>query len=138
MKHFRFSIRNLMVVVVLLGIGFAALRYPTPFWANVWYSFTLGSLTLAVPAAVYRRGEQRAFWVGFAACGWVYFMMALAPWLEREGGFQFVTTTILDIMAPHICAEGLSGAELCEWVQSPVCARATNPVASLESPGISS
>jgi hypothetical protein len=35
MKHFRFSIRGLMVVIVLLGIGFAALRYPTPFWTNV-------------------------------------------------------------------------------------------------------
>jgi hypothetical protein len=102
MKHFRFSIRGLMVVIVLMGIGFAALRYPTPFWANVWYSFTLASLTLAVPAAVYRRGEQRAFWVGFAACGWVYFLLALAPWLEREAGFQFVTTAVLDVMAPHI------------------------------------
>jgi hypothetical protein len=102
MKHFRFSIRGLMVVIVLLGIGFAALRYPTPFWTNVWYSFTVASLTLAVPAAVYRRGEQRAFWVGFAACGWVYYLLALAPWLEREAGFQLVTTTMLDLMAPHI------------------------------------
>ena len=79
MKHFRFSIRGLMFVIVLMGIGFAALRYPTPLWANVWYSLTLASLTLAVPAAVYRRGVQRAFWVGFAACGWVYFLLALAP-----------------------------------------------------------
>ena len=96
MRHFRFSIRGLMVVIVLLAMAFAALRYPTPFWANLWYSLAWPRLTLAGPAAVYRRGEQRAFWVGFAACGWVYFIMALAPWFKREGGFQFVTTTILD------------------------------------------
>jgi hypothetical protein len=28
------------------------LRFPTPFWANVWYSLTLAALTLAVPAAI--------------------------------------------------------------------------------------
>ena len=105
MRHFRFSIRGLMIVIVVLGTAFAALRYPTPLWANLWYSLTLAALTLAVPAAVYRRGEQRAFWVGFAACGWVYFVLSLAPWFERDGGFQFVTTTMLDVMAPHIVQE---------------------------------
>ena len=83
-------------------VAFAALRYPTPLWANVWYSLTLTALTLAVPAAVYRRGERRAFWVGFAVCGWVYFILALAPWLQGEAGFQLVTTTVLDLMAPRI------------------------------------
>jgi hypothetical protein len=102
MRHFRFSIRGLMVMIVLLCIAFAALRYPTPLWANVWYSMSVASITLAVPAAIYRRSEQRAFWVGFAICGWVYFILALAPWMQGEAGFQLVTTTILDLMAPHI------------------------------------
>ena len=30
------------------------------------------------------------------------FRAGTAPWLEREAGFQFVTTTVLDVMAPHI------------------------------------
>jgi hypothetical protein len=30
MRHFRFSIRGLMVVIVLLCLAFAALRFPTP------------------------------------------------------------------------------------------------------------
>jgi hypothetical protein len=102
MRHFRFSIRGLMVVIVLLCLAFAALRFPTPLWANIWFSLTVAALTLAVPAAVYRRGEQRAFWVGFAVCGWVYFILALAPWMEGEAGFQLATTTILDLMSPHI------------------------------------
>ena len=102
MRHFRFSIRGLMVVIVLLCLAFAALRFPTPFWANVWYSVTVAALTLAVPAAVYRRGEQRAFWVGFATCGWLYFVLALAPWFQTEVGFQLATTTVLDVLAPHV------------------------------------
>jgi hypothetical protein len=102
MRHFRYSIRGLMVTVVLVCVAIAALRFPTPLWANIWYSLTLAALTLAVPAAFYRQGEQRAFWVGFAACGWVYFVLALAPWLQGEGGFQLVTTTVLDLMAPRL------------------------------------
>jgi hypothetical protein len=84
MRHFRFSIRGLMVVIVLLSVAFAALRFPTPLWANVWFSLTAAALTLAVPAAVYRRGEQRAFWVGFAVCGWVYFICQQAAPTERR------------------------------------------------------
>jgi hypothetical protein len=102
MTHFTFSIRGLMVVIVLLCVAFAALRFPTPLWANVWFSLTVATLTLAVPAAIYRRGTQRAFWLGFAVCGWVYFMLALSPWFQGEGGFQLASTTILDVMSPHI------------------------------------
>ena len=75
-------------------------------WANVWYSFTLASLTLAVPAAVYRWAEQRAFWVGFAACGWV---------LLHDGSVRDNHGLDLDT---HIVQKDY--CELCR-VQSPVC-----------------
>lgn len=102
MPRFRFSVSSLMVLIVLLAAAFAALRTPSPLWANVWFSIALASLVLAIPAAVYRRAADRAFWVGFAACGWVYFVLALAPWFQTEMGFQLLTTTILDVMAPYI------------------------------------
>ncbi len=102
MQRFRFSVSSLMVMIVLLAAAFAALRTPTPLWANAWFSVALASLVLAVPAAVYRRGQERAFWVGFAAAGWVYFVLALAPWFQTEVGFQLLTTTILDVMAPYV------------------------------------
>jgi hypothetical protein len=98
----RFSIRGLMVVIVLLGLAFAALRTPSRLWANVWFSMTLAALTLAIPAAAYTRGGRRAFWVGFSTCGWVYFIIAMAPWFQSEVSFQLATTTLLDILAPHI------------------------------------
>lgn len=102
MRRFRFSVRGLMVLIVLLGTAFAGLRSPTPLWANGWFSLVLATLTLAVPAAAYCRDERRAFWVGFATCGWVYFVLTLAPWFQTEFGFQLFTTTILDIFAPYI------------------------------------
>jgi hypothetical protein len=94
-----------MVLIVLLGAAFAALRYPTPLWANMWFSLAAAASTLAIPAAVYRRGEQRAFWVGFAACGWAYFVLALMPWFQSETSFQLVTTTVLDLAAPLIISQ---------------------------------
>src|SRR5437879_6102675 len=101
MRRFRLSIGGLMMVIVLLGTAFAALRSPTPLWANGWFSLTLAALTLAIPAAVYRCGERRAFWVGFATCGWVYFVLSMAPWFQSEIGFQLFTTTLLDLLAPY-------------------------------------
>jgi hypothetical protein len=102
MRHFRFSIRAIMGVIVVLGLAFTALHFPTPLWANVWFSLALASVTLAIPAAIYSRGERRAFWVGFATCGWVYFVVSMAPGFQSETGFQLVTTTILDLAAPYI------------------------------------
>src|SRR5262245_58801152 len=107
MRRFRFSVGSLMLTIVLTAAGFAALRSPTPFWANIWFSLVLTALTLAIPAAVYRRDEQRAFWAGFAACGWTYFVLTMAPWFEREIGFQLFTTTLLDLMAPHVVQKEL-------------------------------
>jgi hypothetical protein len=91
-----------MVLITFLAAAFAALRTPTPLWANLWSSFALAVLVLAIPAAVYRHGLARAFWIGFATCGWTYFVLTLAPWFESEVGFQLVTTTVLDVVAPHI------------------------------------
>jgi hypothetical protein len=102
MRRARISIRGLMTAIVLLAAGLAALRSPTPLWANLWFSLTLAALVLAIPTAVYCRGQDRAFWVGFASAGWVYFLLALAPWFQSEFGFQLATTTVLDLLAPLI------------------------------------
>jgi hypothetical protein len=102
MRRYRFSICGIMVMIVLLGVACAALRTPSRFWANVWFSVALAAVTLAIPAAVSSQGGRRAFWVGFATCGWVYFLVSLGPWFDREIGYQLLTTTILDILSPHI------------------------------------
>ncbi len=102
MRRARFSIRGLMLAIVLLAAAFAALRTPSRFWANTWFSMALAGVTLAVPAALCTRDGDRAFWCGFATCGWVYFLVSLGPWIHRETSFQLVTTTLLDIAAPHI------------------------------------
>ena len=94
---------TLMAVVVLFGVAFAGLRSPTPLCGeSLVFANPVSWLTLSVLAAVYRSGERRAFWVGFATFGWVYFILALAPWFHTEIGFQLFSTTILDVLAPYV------------------------------------
>jgi len=101
-RRYRFSIRGLMTVIVLLAGAFAALRYPSRFWANAWFTLALAAVTLAIPAAIGGKGGERAFWCGFAVCGWVYFAVSLAPWIHQETSHQLLTTTILDVGSPYM------------------------------------
>lgn len=135
MKRFRYSIRTLMGGVVLMGVAFAGLRSPTPFWANLSFSLVLAGLVLAVPTAVYRRGERRAFWVGFATFGWVYFVLTLLPWFETEIGFQLFSTTLLDLLAPYVVKKELLLRNYVGSFNPPFDPVAPFSLAALESPG---
>lgn len=102
MPRYRFSIRGMMIVVLLLSMAFAGLRTPTRLWANVWYSMALFGIAIAIPLAVAEREERRLFWIGFAICGWSYFLVALAPWVEEQASYRLATTTVLDIISPSL------------------------------------
>ncbi len=133
MHRFQFSIRVIMGLIVVVGLAFAALHFPTPLWANVWFSFALASVTFAIPAAVYSQGQQRAFWVGFATCGWVYFVASMGPWFQLETGFQLVTTTILDLMAPYIVQQDYLLRTYIGQFNPPSASDSADSLASLES-----
>jgi hypothetical protein len=102
MNRMRFSIASLLIWVALLGVGITALRSGSPLWANALFSLAIGILTVAVLAAVYRRGRRRAFWVGFASCGWVYLLLSLGPGNESLVSPFLITTAILDLLYPKV------------------------------------
>lgn len=81
MKRPRVSIAALMGGVLVLAVGFAALKYPTPLGANALGTVLQGSLVAGVVGAALRRGPRRAFWIGFVVCGAGYTLLAfdLAP-----------------------------------------------------------
>jgi len=69
-KPRRFSIAAMLGIILLFGVGFAALRAASKPWAAVLASFTALMLALALLCVALRRG--RVFWTGFAVFGWTY------------------------------------------------------------------
>ena len=68
----RFSLSALLVATAVCAIGIVALRIGDWRWARIVFtSFVVLNLSASV-CAVYRRGANRAFCIGFAAFGWAY------------------------------------------------------------------
>jgi hypothetical protein len=91
MKRFRFNIASLLGIILVLGIGFAALKVASDLWESGVFTLTLGALPISVLLAYHRLGSRRAFWIGFALFGWVYMALALIPSIEP----RLITTKIL-------------------------------------------
>jgi hypothetical protein len=72
---FQFRFRTLLIAVAFVALAVTALINATPAWSHDLYCAAIVLLTLAIPLACYRSGEKRAFWAGFALCGWVYVLV---------------------------------------------------------------
>jgi hypothetical protein len=84
MKRIRFTIANLLVVVLFVAVGFAALRESSDLWDNGIFTLTLGVLLISILFAVHCTEFRRAFWIGFALCGWIYLGLSLVPSIESR------------------------------------------------------
>lgn len=66
----RVSILGLMGLILLMGLGFAALRSASAFWASFLFTLAYLMVTASTIAAIASPGRERASWAGFAvACG---------------------------------------------------------------------
>jgi hypothetical protein len=95
MRHFRFSIASLLLVVLFVAVAFAALRKADDLWDSIVFSLTVGLLLASVLLAIHRTESRRAFWLGFALCGWAYLGASLIPPIEA----RLLTTRALGILS---------------------------------------
>jgi hypothetical protein len=84
MHRFRFNIASLLGVILVLGVGIAALRESSDLWESGVFSLTLAALLISIVLAVHRTESKRAFWIGFALFGWFYLGFALVPSIESR------------------------------------------------------
>ena len=91
MRRIRFTIASLLVVVLFIGVGFAALRESNDLWDSGVFTLTLGVLLISILLAVHRTESRRAFWLGFALFGWIYLGLSLVPSIES----RLITTKAL-------------------------------------------
>ena len=87
----RANIASLLGVILVLGVGFAALRESSELWESGVFTLTLAALLMSILLAVHRGESRRAFWIGFALCGWIYLGLSLVPSIEP----RLITTKAL-------------------------------------------
>ena len=102
MRFPRFSVADLLRAVLLCALGMACLIFPSSPWGGAVFSFTLGVLTLALLGICYRRGDRRAFWTGFALCGWTYLALSSGPWFVTYVRPHLVTSKVLEWAYPWL------------------------------------
>ena len=84
MRRIRFTIASLLVVVLFVAVGFAALRESNDLWDSGVFTLTLAALLISILLAVHRTESRRAFWIGFALFGWIYLGLSLVPSIESR------------------------------------------------------
>jgi hypothetical protein len=107
MRKPRFNIASLLALIVVFGVGIAALREASDLWDNGLFNFVLGILLTSILLAIHRTDARRAFWLGFALFGWAYLGLALIPPIES----RLITTKALARLgatAPRPIAAGLA------------------------------
>lgn len=85
MTLLRFTLAQLMAVVFLFGVGFAALRSASQVWSSAVFTLTVIVLSAAILGAMGRRGRARMTWAGFALFGWIYLVTTFGLGGEGNG-----------------------------------------------------
>jgi hypothetical protein len=83
----RFSIRQLLFATALVAAGIVALLNATATIAATAIAIVLVLLGAAVLLAIYRDGQARAFWIGFAFFGWLYMALCFLPFFGSDVPF---------------------------------------------------
>jgi hypothetical protein len=76
MRNYRFSIGQLMVVLVIFGVGIAALLNASPFWIIVCSTISTALFLGSVLGVICRKEGARAFCAGFLIFGMYYTLLA--------------------------------------------------------------
>jgi hypothetical protein len=84
MRSFRFHLGTLVIVILVLGVGIAALRESSDLWESGIFTLTIGVLLTSILRAVHSSESRRAFWIGFALFGWVYLALTFMPSIESR------------------------------------------------------
>jgi hypothetical protein len=105
MRRFRFHLGTLVIVVLLFGVGLAALRESNETWDSSIFSITLALLSISILLVVHRTEKRQAFWLGFALFGWTYLGLTLVPSIEP----RLMTTKALALLHSKVPRSSVAG-----------------------------
>jgi hypothetical protein len=105
----RFTIARATALIFVAALALASLRLSSRVWAGSVLMLTLTILSCAILGVVYRRGAQRAFWLGFTLLGWGYMALASHFWWDRNTVRPHLpTTSILEWLYPYVRLDWLA------------------------------
>jgi len=110
----RFTIADLMGLVVLVAVNLAVLQGAPWAAADLAFANFLAALCLATLGVAYRRGRARAACAGFALFGWTYLLLRIVPYFDtNRSGYLYRPSGVLPeyVLLFH-SALGLGGAIL--------------------------
>ena len=105
MRRFRFTIASLLVVVLFVALGFAALRESSDLWESGDFTLTLAALLISILFAVHHIESRRAFWIGFTLFGWIYLGLSLVPSIES----RLITTKAFAYLDSKLACRSVRG-----------------------------
>ena len=101
MGRLRFTLAQLMAIVVYCGFGFAALRNANALWASATFSLAILTVAVALAGACCRKGAARMPWAGFAFAGG----LCLVVWLSTSSTIGYVNgppNPLLYVLQPYL------------------------------------
>jgi hypothetical protein len=85
-------------MIVLVGVGLAAIRESSEFWDAAIFTLTIFVLLSAILIAIHRRRDSRAFWLGFALWGSCYLSLSIFP----PSSERLLTTRLLSLLDAQV------------------------------------
>jgi hypothetical protein len=79
----RFSLRQLLLATTFAAVGCYALRWASPWWSIVLFYTALALVGGGLLVAINWPGESRSFWLGFALCALMHWLLVFRPGLEN-------------------------------------------------------
>jgi hypothetical protein len=95
----RYSLAALLIAIVVVSVGCAAITHPTPLWSQIVFTAAVVLLLTASLAAVI--GGPRPFAAGFAIFGWGYLLLTSGPWSLTVRP-HLLTETVLARLEPLV------------------------------------
>lgn len=106
------SLRELLALVAFVAVACAALKFASYIWLTLVASVAFVCFSVAIILAIFQRGPQQAFAIGFAVMGIGYLVLVFYVWEQKEGS-QYVrwydgalgTTELLELLYGVIAVE---------------------------------
>ena len=109
MHHPKVTIAQLILVIVVVAIGLAAIRSGSPAWSGALFSITFFAMICSLLGIALGRGTRRVYWTGFALLGWSYLLLIYLPWLHENIGQYLLAPNLFEQIEVFLQARESAG-----------------------------